>query len=48
MKRSLSVFLLLFAMLESFVWSAAAANKSVYEDAIVTARREIWKNVTTA
>ena len=47
MKRSLSVFLLLFAMLQSFVWSAGAANKSVYEDAIVTARREIWTNVSS-
>ncbi len=47
MKRSLSLFILLFVVFQSFVWTAAAANKSVYEDAIVTARREIWKNLSS-
>ena len=47
MKRSLSLFVLLFVIVQSFVWTAAAADKGAYEDAIHTARREIWKTLSS-
>jgi len=47
MKRSLSLFVLLFVVVQSFVWTAAAADKALYEDAIHTARREIWKTLSS-
>ena len=47
MKRSLSLFVLLFVVFQSFVWTAAAADKALYEDAIHTARREIWKTMSS-
>jgi CubicO group peptidase (beta-lactamase class C family) len=47
MKRSLSLFVLLFVVVQSFVWTAAAADKALYEDAIHTARREIWKTMSS-
>ena len=47
MKRSLSLFVLLFVIVQSFVWTAAAADKALYEDAIHTARREIWKTLSS-
>ena len=43
MKRSLSLFVLLFVIVQSFVWTAAASGKALYEDAIHTARREICR-----
>ena len=47
MKRSLSLFVLLFVVVQSFVWTAAAADKALYEEAIHTARREIWKTMSS-
>jgi len=47
MKRYLSLFVLLFVVVQSFVWTAAAADKALYEDAIHTARREIWKTLSS-
>jgi CubicO group peptidase (beta-lactamase class C family) len=47
MKRSLSLFVLLFVVVQSFVWTAAAADKALYEEAIHTARREIWKTLSS-
>jgi CubicO group peptidase (beta-lactamase class C family) len=47
MKRSLSLLVLLFVVVQSFVWTAAAADKALYEDAIHTARREIWKTLSS-
>ena len=47
MKRSLSLFVLLFVVVQGFVWTAAAADKTPYENAIVTARREIWKTLSS-
>ncbi len=37
----------LFVVVQSFVWGAAAADKALYEDAIHTARREIWKTLSS-
>ena len=47
MKRSLSLFVLLFVVVQSSVWTAAAADNALYEDAIHTARREIWKTMSS-
>ena len=47
MKRSLSLFVLLLVVVQSLVWTAAAADEALYEDAIVTARREIWKTLSS-
>ncbi len=47
MKRFLSLFVLLFVVVQSFIWTAAAADKALYEDAIHTARREIWKTLSS-
>ncbi len=47
MKRSFSLFVLLFVVVQSFAWTEAAANKALYEDAIHTARREIWKKLSS-
>ena len=47
MKRSLSLFVLLLVIVQSFVWTAVASDKALYEDAIHTARREIWKTLSS-
>ena len=47
MKRSLSLFVLLLVVVQSFVWTAVATDKALYEDAIHTARREIWKTLSS-
>jgi CubicO group peptidase (beta-lactamase class C family) len=47
MKRYLCLFTLLFVVVQSFVWTAAAADKALYEEAIHTARREIWKTLSS-
>ena len=47
MKRSFFLFVLLFVVVQSFAWTEAAANKALYDDAIHTARREIWKTLSS-
>ena len=41
------LFVLLFVVVQSFAWTEAAADKALYEDAIHTARREIWKTLSS-
>ena len=43
MKRSLSLFVLLFIVVQSFVWTAAPRDKALYENAIHTARQKYGK-----
>jgi CubicO group peptidase (beta-lactamase class C family) len=37
----------LFVVVQSFAWTEAAASKALYDDAIHTARREIWKKLSS-
>jgi CubicO group peptidase (beta-lactamase class C family) len=45
--KKIILITVLFVVVQSFVWTAAAADKALYEDAIHTARREIWKTLSS-
>jgi CubicO group peptidase (beta-lactamase class C family) len=45
--KKIILMTVLFVVAQSFVWGAAAADKALYEDAIHTARREIWKALSS-